>query len=88
MTVAQVYLVCSLMLLQGLRRLVECCFYASDSKSQMWIGHYALGVLFYSTVNIAVWIEGTRRPPPSSPSLPHSSFPTSQQSTTNPTFPP
>ncbi|OCK95046.1 uncharacterized protein K441DRAFT_676956 [Cenococcum geophilum 1.58] len=62
MTVAQVYLVCSLMLLQGLRRLAESCFYTSDSKSQMWIGHYALGVLFYSTVNIAVWIEGT---PPS-----------------------
>lgn len=71
MTVSQIYLVCSLMLLQGLRRLAECCFYASDSKSQMWIGHYALGVLFYSTANIAVWIEGTPAllaNPPTAPS--------------------
>lgn len=59
MIVSQIYLVNGLMLLQGVRRLAECCFYTSGSKSQMWIGHYALGILFYSTVNIALWIEGT-----------------------------
>lgn len=47
-----------LMLLQGVRRLVESYTYMSTSKSDMWFGHYFLGLLFYLTVNVAVWIEG------------------------------
>lgn len=47
-----------LMLAQGLRRLFESYVYTSSSKSGMWFGHWILGMLFYFTVNISVWIEG------------------------------
>ena len=47
-----------MMFLQGVRRLLESFFYTSvKSASQMWIGHYILGLLFYLTINIAIWIE-------------------------------
>ncbi|KAF2009267.1 hypothetical protein BU24DRAFT_380691 [Aaosphaeria arxii CBS 175.79] len=48
-----------LMLLQGVRRLLESHAYtsSSSSKSRMWFGHWVLGLAFYLTVNIAVWIE-------------------------------
>ncbi|KAF1999812.1 hypothetical protein P154DRAFT_546128 [Amniculicola lignicola CBS 123094] len=46
-----------LMLVQGVRRLFESYPPDPKSKSQMWIGHYLLGLLFYATINIAVWIE-------------------------------
>ncbi|ORY14925.1 3-oxo-5-alpha-steroid 4-dehydrogenase-domain-containing protein, partial [Clohesyomyces aquaticus] len=46
-----------LMLLQGSRRLWESYRYSTKSKSQMWIGHYFLGLLFYLAVNVAIWIE-------------------------------
>ena len=46
-----------LMLIQGVRRLSESYLYRSHSASKMWIGHYLLGLLFYLTINIAVWIE-------------------------------
>ncbi|KAF2274958.1 uncharacterized protein EI97DRAFT_451198 [Westerdykella ornata] len=46
-----------LMMLQGIRRLLESYAYMSSSKSTMWIGHWVLGVLFYLTVNVAIWIE-------------------------------
>lgn len=59
MTLEQVYLVWFLMLLQGVRRLVESYTYTSTSKSGMWFGHWILGLAFYIAINIAVWIEGT-----------------------------
>ncbi|KAF2712889.1 3-oxo-5-alpha-steroid 4-dehydrogenase-like protein [Pleomassaria siparia CBS 279.74] len=46
-----------LMLIQGGRRLAESYSYTSKSKSRMWIGHYILGLVFYLTINVAVWIE-------------------------------
>ncbi|KAF2183136.1 hypothetical protein K469DRAFT_690247 [Zopfia rhizophila CBS 207.26] len=58
MTVGQTRLAWLLMLLQGVRRLLESCFFTSKSKSQMWIGHYILGLLFYLATNIAIWVEG------------------------------
>jgi len=48
------------MLVQGLRRLVECVLFAKRSSSQMWIGHWVLGLLFYAFMSISVWIEGSR----------------------------
>ncbi|KIY00227.1 uncharacterized protein Z520_03912 [Fonsecaea multimorphosa CBS 102226] len=46
-----------LMLLQGLRRLVECLVLGQQSNSRMWIGHYAIGLAFYMVTNIAIWVE-------------------------------
>ncbi|KAF2196028.1 hypothetical protein GQ43DRAFT_445481 [Delitschia confertaspora ATCC 74209] len=47
-----------MMALQGVRRLMESDLYTpKNSGSQMWIGHYALGLLFYFTINMAIWIE-------------------------------
>ncbi|KAF2114405.1 hypothetical protein BDV96DRAFT_576709 [Lophiotrema nucula] len=58
MSMGQIQLAWLLMLLQGVRRLVESYQYTSSSKSQMWFGHYILGILFYVTVNMAIWVEG------------------------------
>ncbi|KAI1623453.1 3-oxo-5alpha-steroid 4-dehydrogenase [Exophiala viscosa] len=49
----------TLMLVQGIRRLLECFFLTKPSQSRMWIGHYAIGVAFYIATNIAIW---TARP--------------------------
>jgi 3-oxo-5-alpha-steroid 4-dehydrogenase 3 len=46
-----------MMLLQGLRRLLECVFVTRNSTSRMWIGHYAIGMAFYLVTNVAIWIE-------------------------------
>lgn len=66
-TISQVYLCWFLLLVQSTRRLVECVTLSGSSRSKMWIGHYALGIGFYTAVNISVWIEGTgslQNPPP------------------------
>lgn len=52
----------ALMFLQGVRRLYECFSLAperkSESKMQAW--HWVLGLLFYSGMSVAVWVEGIR----------------------------
>ncbi|KAF2858278.1 hypothetical protein K470DRAFT_259955 [Piedraia hortae CBS 480.64] len=45
------------LLIQGFRRLYE-SLNLPPSKSTMWIGHWVLGILFYLTINISIWIEG------------------------------
>ncbi|EXJ63796.1 hypothetical protein A1O7_00131 [Cladophialophora yegresii CBS 114405] len=52
-----------LMLLQGLRRLLECVYVTRNSTSRMWVGHYAIGMAFYIATNMAIWIEQLCRPP-------------------------
>ncbi|KAL5451431.1 hypothetical protein PMIN06_006204 [Paraphaeosphaeria minitans] len=47
----------ALMLLQGVRRLVESYAYTSSSTSSMWIAHWILGLLFYMVTNVAVWVD-------------------------------
>jgi 3-oxo-5-alpha-steroid 4-dehydrogenase 3 len=47
----------SLLLLQGVRRLLESYAYTSTSKSRMWFAHWVLGLLFYITINMAIWAE-------------------------------
>lgn len=54
----QQQIVWTLMLLQGVRRLLESYAYTSSSKSTMWFAHWLLGLAFYLTINIAIWIEG------------------------------
>ncbi|KAH7402279.1 hypothetical protein DE146DRAFT_609906 [Phaeosphaeria sp. MPI-PUGE-AT-0046c] len=56
-------LVWSLMLLQGVRRMFESFAYTSTSTSSMWFAHWVLGLLFYLTINVAIWIEGLDSPP-------------------------
>ena len=45
------------MLAQGLRRFFETYIYRTPGQSSMWFGHWILGLLFYFTVNIAIWAE-------------------------------
>lgn len=59
MTLDQVMVTWLLMLLQGGRRLYECLATSKPSKSRMWIGHWALGIWFYASMSISVWIEGS-----------------------------
>lgn len=53
-----VSLVWILMLLQGLRRLGESLLLTKTSISTMPLSIYAAGILFYTAVGMAVWIEG------------------------------
>ncbi|PLB46772.1 protein DFG10 [Aspergillus steynii IBT 23096] len=59
MSLNQVLLCWALMLVQGTRRLVECLALSKPSSSQMWFGHWLVGVAFYVAVSVAIWIEGT-----------------------------
>ena len=60
MTLHQVVVVWAVMLAQGCRRLYESLVFGKPSSAQMWIGHWALGIWFYLTMSVAVWIEGMR----------------------------
>ncbi len=60
---AQLQIIWALMLLQGLRRMLESYAYMSTSKSKMWFAHWLLGLIFYITINIAIWIEGLHHAP-------------------------
>jgi 3-oxo-5-alpha-steroid 4-dehydrogenase 3 len=55
---AQLQVVWGLMLLQGMRRMLESIVFTSTSKSKMWFAHWLLGLIFYLTINVAIWIEG------------------------------
>ncbi|KAF2721239.1 hypothetical protein K431DRAFT_75153 [Polychaeton citri CBS 116435] len=59
MTVEQVKLTWILMLLQGCRRLFECLAFYKPSESRMWVGHWLLGLGFYSAMSVSVWVEGS-----------------------------
>ena len=58
MSAKQIYLTWFLMLVQGLRRLYECMVFMKRSSSQMWVGHWVLGIVFYLSMSMAVWSEG------------------------------
>ncbi|ENI09395.1 hypothetical protein COCC4DRAFT_187106 [Bipolaris maydis ATCC 48331] len=53
----QQQVVWALLLLQGLRRVLESHVYTSASKSTMSVAHWLLGLLFYVTINAAIWAE-------------------------------
>ncbi|EME48490.1 hypothetical protein DOTSEDRAFT_141569 [Dothistroma septosporum NZE10] len=59
MTFQQVMVVWVMMLAQGSRRLYECMVIAKPSSSEMWVGHWALGIFFYVATSVAVWVEGS-----------------------------
>lgn len=51
------FVVWALMLLQGVRRLLESHAYTSSSTSTMSFAHWVLGLVFYLATSVAVWIE-------------------------------
>ncbi|KAH3969119.1 polyprenol reductase [Parastagonospora nodorum] len=59
----QLQVVWMLMLLQGVRRLLESDAYTSKSKSRMWFVHWLLGIAFYLAMNVSIWIEGAHQGP-------------------------
>ena len=59
MTLHQVVLCTSLMMVQAGRRLYECIAFTKPSSSQMSIAHWLLGLAFYAGITTSVWIEGT-----------------------------
>jgi 3-oxo-5-alpha-steroid 4-dehydrogenase 3 len=59
----QFQVVWALMLLQGVRRMLESYAYTSSSKSTMWFAHWVLGLVFYLTMNIAIFAEGPDKEP-------------------------
>ena len=58
MSIDQVALTWSLMTVQGVRRLLETFAFSKVSSSQMWFGHWLLGIGFYLAFGVALWIEG------------------------------
>lgn len=60
MTFRQVTLAWAMMSLQGSRRLYECLAFLKPSSSRMWFGHWLLGILFYTGMSVAVWVESIR----------------------------
>lgn len=58
MSFNRIVLCCALLTVQGSRRLYESIVLARPSTSEMWIGHYILGVLYYLAMGVAIWVEG------------------------------
>ena len=59
MSINQVILVWSLMILQGSRRLYESIGQGKNSTSRMQLSHWLVGMIYYFAVGISVWIEGS-----------------------------
>ena len=59
MTVTQVIIVWALMLLQATRRLYEHLSFVKSSNSKMWIVHWLLGISFYVSLSLSIWVEGS-----------------------------
>ena len=62
MSMSQIAIVWSLLLIQGSRRLVESYTIVKLSTSRMWFIHWYLGVVFYLAFGVAIWIEGAGTP--------------------------
>ena len=59
MSFDQLVLCWTLLAIQGSRRLYECIILSKPSQSEMWVGHYLLGLLYYLAMGVAIWIEGS-----------------------------
>lgn len=58
MSADQTIVAWALMSVQGTRRLLESMTTRTLSKSNMFIAHWLLGIVFYLAMGVAVWIEG------------------------------
>lgn len=61
MNAVQVWIVVTLMGVQGLRRLYECITLQKPSNSKMAGPAWILGILFYLVMGVTVWVEGIRK---------------------------
>ncbi|KAJ6446557.1 3-oxo-5-alpha-steroid 4-dehydrogenase [Purpureocillium lavendulum] len=55
----RVFVAWLMMCAQGTRRLYECFFVVKPGRSPMLFAHWALGIAFYTAMNMSVWIEGS-----------------------------
>lgn len=63
MDMSQVFVAWGLMAAQGGRRLFESIFIMKAGKSPMSSLHWLVGVIFYATMSVSVWIEGSGKSP-------------------------
>jgi len=61
MTFSQLQTTWAMMFIQSGRRLYECLALPSSSSSSMFVGHWIVGMLFYATTSVAIWVEGIRK---------------------------
>ncbi len=61
MALSQVWTASILMALQAVRRLYEQFVVMRPSKSTMWLVHWLLGLVFYLTLSVSIWVEGSRK---------------------------
>lgn len=59
MDVGQVYIAWLFMTAQGFRRLYESLYVSKPGSSPMWAVHWAFGLAFYTTMGVAIWVEGS-----------------------------
>ncbi|KAM0436911.1 hypothetical protein ACHAPT_002624 [Fusarium lateritium] len=59
MSLEQVFVAWLFMALQGSRRLYESLCVSKPGPSPMWFVHWALGLVYYTTMSVAVWVEGS-----------------------------
>jgi 3-oxo-5-alpha-steroid 4-dehydrogenase 3 len=58
-TSGQVVLSWFMMFLQGARRVFEHLTIMKPSNSTMWVVHWLLGLLFYLSISVSIWVEGS-----------------------------
>jgi len=61
LTFNQIFIAWLFMTIQGTRRLYESVSFGKQSKSKMWCMHWILGLVYYTTMGISVWIEGSSK---------------------------
>lgn len=54
----RIFVAWCMMAIQGLRRLYESLFISKPGSSPMWAPHWILGLVFYTVMSVAIWIEG------------------------------
>lgn len=55
----RVFLAWSMLAVQGSRRLYECFFVIKPGRTPMLFVHWAMALVFYTALNVSVWIEGS-----------------------------
>src|SRR5271155_2698533 len=61
------FILWAMMAVQGGRRFYESICIQKSSSAKMWVGHYAVGVMFYIAMSLTVFAETSERPKGSTP---------------------
>ena len=59
MPLSRIYLLWTLLSIQGCRRLYESVYYTKPSKSAMPLSIYLIGIFYYLMASVGIWIEGS-----------------------------